>query len=79
MNHPMYKYVMAELRDKRGKWKDVCDGSGVPYGTISKISSGALKNPAFQTVAKLEKYFKDLEAEKALSETLADENGAAEG
>ncbi|MDP5208318.1 MULTISPECIES: hypothetical protein [unclassified Microbulbifer] len=45
--------VRAQLRERRGQWKEISERSGVPYFTLIKIANGATENPRWRTLARL--------------------------
>ena len=49
---------MKRLKKERGYTNEyICDGSGVPLGTVQKIFSGETKSPRYETIQALEKFF----------------------
>ena len=49
---------MKRLKKERGYTNEyICDGSGVPLGTVQKIFSGETKSPRYDTMQALEKFF----------------------
>lgn len=56
-----FDYVTRRLRDMRGRWTDVAQGSGVPISTVRKLGQGQIKDPRQSTVADLHSYFKRLD------------------
>lgn len=61
-------YVTRKLRETRGRWTDVAEGSGVPVSTIRKLGQGQIKNPRSDTVRPLVLYFRrfdDFQAQNA--------------
>ena len=51
---------MKRLKKERGYSNEqICEWSGVPLGTVRKIFSGETKNPRFETLQALEKFFAD--------------------
>lgn len=50
--------VKKSLADSKGQWPEIATATGVPYFTISKIASGATKNPGVLHVETLANYFK---------------------
>ena len=57
-NPTILKYVTNSLSDARGKWPEIAQATGVPYHTISKISSGAIHDPGVRKIEKLAEYFR---------------------
>ncbi|MFS1525257.1 hypothetical protein ACL7TT_14295 [Microbulbifer sp. 2304DJ12-6] len=45
--------VRAQLRERRGQWKEISERSGVPYFTLIKIANGTTENPRWRTLARL--------------------------
>lgn len=62
-----YELVMTNLRAKRIPQKEVAEGSGVPFSTVTKIAQGRTKSPGVHTVEALANYFMRV-AEKAAAE-----------
>ena len=49
---------MRRLKKERGYTNEyICDGSGVPLGTVQKIFSGETRSPRYDTMQALEKFF----------------------
>jgi predicted transcriptional regulator len=49
--------VRRRLANERGNLRVVAKGAGIPYPTLSKISSGAVTDPRISTVEALFAYF----------------------
>lgn len=54
----MLDYVLSQLYERRGTWQTISTETGVPYHTLSKISSGAIKDPGVRKIEILDDYFK---------------------
>lgn len=54
---PIYDFVMANLKAKTIPQKTIARESGVPFGTLSKIAQGLVKDPGVHTVQRLADYF----------------------
>ena len=46
----------------KGRWRELSEASGVPYSTLTKVAQGKTKNPAFETVAALDRALRGLAA-----------------
>ena len=57
----IHEYVLSELQATKHKWPEVAEKSGVPYGTLKKITQRGKKHgvlhPRIDTLEKLAKYF----------------------
>ncbi|MFM0646887.1 hypothetical protein PQR14_21395 [Paraburkholderia bryophila] len=53
----MLDTVLRKLKETRGRWPEVSDGSGVPYQTLTKIASRVHPDPRVSTVQTLFDYF----------------------
>jgi len=56
-NTKIYDVVMAHLRAKRIKQREVAAGSGVPFSTLAKIAQGQIAAPNVHHVQALYDYF----------------------
>jgi hypothetical protein len=54
---PMLVTVLRRLDGEKGNWREVANGSGVPYQTLTKIAGRFHKNPRVSTVQALFDYF----------------------
>jgi hypothetical protein len=54
---PMLTSVKRCLSREKGTWPAVAAGSGVPYGTVTKVALGHVKDPRVSTVQALFDYF----------------------
>lgn len=55
--NPIITMVREELANRRGTWREVARGSGVPYAMLSKIAQGRL-NPGVANTQRLLDYFR---------------------
>mgnify|MGYP003639291985 CR=1 FL=1 len=53
----MHKFVVEQLRSRKGDWKNISESTGVPYFTISKIASGVTGDPRISSCQRLADYF----------------------
>lgn len=53
----MHEFVIKGLQRTKGSWRDVAEGSGVPYRTIEKIARRETPNPGIAHVERLARYF----------------------
>lgn len=49
--------VLCHLKEHKGRFSEVSEGSGVPKDTIHNISQRKTKNPRYLTLQKLDDYF----------------------
>lgn len=68
-------WVRKQLHARRGQWRQISQDSGVPYFTISKVSTGATPNPGWKTVRDLARELRRLAAADN-RETFDDQDGA---
>jgi transcriptional regulator with XRE-family HTH domain len=63
MNQPpsLYEFVMARLLARPATQRQIAQGSGVPFSTVTKIAQGAVKDPGVHTVQRLADYFHSLD------------------
>jgi hypothetical protein len=45
--------VVAGLAARKGQWRDIAEGTGVPYDTVTKIAQGKTENPKIQSLQPL--------------------------
>ena len=45
--------VLNELDRRRGRWKEICDATGISYSTLQKIAQGQVANPGVNTIEML--------------------------
>lgn len=57
----MLTLVKRCLSREKGTWPTVAAGSGVPYGTVTKIALGHVQDPRISTVQALYDYFDDVD------------------
>jgi hypothetical protein len=50
--------VVNNLKEQRGKLRLIADETGVPYPTLLKIGTGAIKNPGIDHIQVLLLYFR---------------------
>lgn len=53
----LLSFVKGELARRRGEWREISSSAKVPYFTLSKISSGATKDPRISSIQALTNYF----------------------
>ena len=53
----VYQYVLDRLRETKGTWPKVAEGSGVPYRTLEKIARRERKSPGVLHIERLARYF----------------------
>jgi hypothetical protein len=59
------RYVQDQLaRLTYAEWRQVADGSSVPFSTVRKVGSRTTLNPRSQTVDKIAAYFRVKEKRK---------------
>ncbi|SDX52074.1 hypothetical protein [Lysobacter enzymogenes] len=46
---PMLDYIRRRLTELKGQWPEISRRAEVPYFTLSKLHSGAVKNPRVET------------------------------
>ena len=51
-------YVLIQLEDSKGQWREIADASGVPYDTLTKVAQRRNENPRVNTVQQLADYFR---------------------
>lgn len=61
-------YVVRNLRANVGRWRQIAEGSGVPYSTVAKIGQRETENPRIESVQKLADYFVRTAREPAVDE-----------
>lgn len=54
--------VVRRLGEKKGQWGRVSETSGVPYDTVTKIAQGKTKNPRINTIERLDRALREMEA-----------------
>lgn len=54
---PMYDYVMARLDARCITQREVAEGSGVPFSTLTKIAQRSIKAPSVHHVQALYDFF----------------------
>jgi predicted transcriptional regulator len=57
METDLLAFVVRNLRENVGRWKEIAQASGVPYSTVAKIGQGATDNPRIESVQKLANHF----------------------
>lgn len=57
METDLLAFVVRNLRESVGRWREIAERSGVPYPTVAKIGQGATKNPRIESVQSLANYF----------------------
>ncbi len=53
-------YIKRKLNDPAYNNQEVCNQTGLMPATVSLIASGKTKNPSYETVEKIAKYFQEL-------------------
>jgi len=59
----LYDFVMAQLRSKQIRQRQIARESGVPFSTVCKIAQGCVTDPSVHTVQRLADYFVAKDAE----------------
>jgi transcriptional regulator with XRE-family HTH domain len=59
MTESIYEFVLSQLKQHKGRWSDVADGSGVSKRTIEKIASREIADPGVSHIEKLAKFFRE--------------------
>lgn len=54
----LLSFVVGELKARRGQWPKIAEDTGIPYFTLSKIASGAIRDPGVTKVETLADYFR---------------------
>lgn len=57
METDLLGYVVQNLRENVGRWREISAASGVPYSTVAKIGQRETENPRVESVQKLANYF----------------------
>lgn len=57
METDLLSFVVRNLRENVGRWKEIADASGVPYSTVAKIGQQETTNPRIETVQALANHF----------------------
>lgn len=57
METDLLSFVVRNLRENVGRWKEIADASGVPYSTVAKIGQQETKNPRIESVQALANHF----------------------
>lgn len=53
----IYQYVLDELEERRGEWKEIARDTGISYRTIQKIARQIVADPGVSRIETLAKYF----------------------
>lgn len=53
-------YIKRKLNDAAYNNQEVCNKTGLTPATVSMIATGKTKNPSYETVEKIAKYFQEL-------------------
>jgi predicted transcriptional regulator len=56
MDKPIYTAVIEALNSRKGEWRQISEGSDVPYSTLCKIAQGHTESPSVHVVQKLYDY-----------------------
>ena len=56
MAKSMYDTVRELLEARKGDWRQISEGSKVPYSTLCKIAQGHIESPSVHTVQALFDY-----------------------
>ena len=62
-NKNPYDYVMDQLDARICPQREVAEGSGVPFSTVTKIAQRQVKNPKIHTILRMAAYFETLKAQ----------------
>lgn len=63
MEKDLLGYVVQNLRENVGRWREISAASRVPYSTVAKIGQRETENPRVESVQKLANYFSSQKAE----------------
>lgn len=53
----IYEYVIAQLQQHKGRWREVAEQSGVSRRTLEKIARKEIPNPGIHSVEALARHF----------------------
>ena len=53
MDKPIYDCVLEMLSARKGDWKQIAQGSGVPYSTLCKVAQGHIESPSVHMIQRL--------------------------
>lgn len=56
MAKSMYETVLRLLDARKGDWRQIADGTGVPYSTLCKVAQGHIPSPSVHTIQTLYDY-----------------------
>lgn len=63
--------LLATIRERlvreKGNLRNIAEKSGVPYPTLTKITSGAVEDPRISTIQSLYDYFEGIPADSSKS------------
>ncbi len=54
------EYIKRKLNNAAYNNQEVCNKTGLTPATVSMIATGKTKNPSYETVEKISKYFEEL-------------------
>jgi len=60
-NEPILDYVLRKLAENKGSHREISKATGIPYGTIAKITQRTTANPGVNHIQALADYFKGVE------------------
>jgi len=58
---PILDYVLRKLAENKGSHREISKATGIPYGTLAKISQRTTPNPGVLHVQVLADYFRGVE------------------
>lgn len=61
----LHEFVIRGLQERKGAWRTVAAGSGVPYKTLEKVARREVADPGVSICEKLAKYFRENPAQAA--------------
>ncbi len=64
-NESLHEFVIRGLQERKGQWRKVAEGSGVPYKTLEKVARREVADPGVSICEKLAAFFRDNPANKA--------------
>ena len=60
-NEPILDYVLRKLAENKGRHVEISKATGIPYGTIAKITQRTTPNPGVNHIQVLADYFRGVE------------------